>query len=317
ELGNRLGRNRWVHHHDEGSADHPRDRREIANEVVAELVIERRIDRGRRSDLEKCVAIGRRTHDRLGSDFAAATRPVLDDEWLAEPLGEPLAHQARDDVTWAAGSKADDDAHRPRRIGLRPSEARGGRQRGSARGQMQEFAAGKFHFEPPSRFTSLDHLVGAAGYLYVFAPPGRRAVKTEPLPGSLVTVTSPPIRRASLRVMARPSPVPPKRCAVVASAWVNSSNSFACCSAVMPMTVSETANSTKLLPLLTLRAASLTSPALVNLHALLRRLSSICRSRMGSTVNAPRSSWASKTRRFLFCSATCPAVSLASLVIGA
>src|SRR5215831_5908739 len=25
---------------------------------------------------------------------------------------------------------------------------------------MQEFAAGKFHCEPPSRFTSLDHLVG-------------------------------------------------------------------------------------------------------------------------------------------------------------
>src|SRR5262245_58818085 len=187
EFGDRLGRNRWVYHHDEGGADHPRDRREIADEVVAELVIERRIDRGRRSDLEKCVAIGRRTHDRLGSDFAAATRPVLDDEWLAEPLSEPLAHQARDDVTWAAGSKADDDAHRPRRIGLRPSEARGGRQRGSARGQMQEFAAGKFHFEPPSRFTSLDHLVGAAGYLYVFAPPGRRTVKTEPWPGSLVT----------------------------------------------------------------------------------------------------------------------------------
>jgi hypothetical protein len=37
------------------------------------------------------------------------------------------------------------------------------------------------------------------------------------------------------RVMARPRPVPPKRCAVEASAWVNSSNSFACCSAVMPM----------------------------------------------------------------------------------
>jgi hypothetical protein len=61
--------------------------------------------------------------------------------------------------------------------------------------------------------------------------------------------------------------VPPKCCAVVASAWVNSSNSLACCSAVMPMPVSDTANSTKLLPLLTLRAASLTSPALVNLHA--------------------------------------------------
>ena len=42
-----------------------------------------------------------------------------------------------------------------------------------------------------------------------FAPAGRRTVKTEPLPGSLVTVTSPPIMRASLRVMARPRPVPP------------------------------------------------------------------------------------------------------------
>jgi hypothetical protein len=98
--------------------------------------------------------------------------------------------------------------------------------------------------------------------VYVCSPAGSRTVNTDPLPGSLVTVTSPPIIRASLRVMARPRPVPPKRCAVVASAWLNSSNSFACCSGVMPMPVSETANSTKLLPLLTLRAASLTSPAL-------------------------------------------------------
>src|SRR6516165_12283627 len=38
---------------------------------------------------------------------------------------------------------------------------------------------------------------------------GKRTANTEPLPGSLVTVTSPPIMRASLREMARPSPVPP------------------------------------------------------------------------------------------------------------
>jgi hypothetical protein len=43
----------------------------------------------------------------------------------------------------------------------------------------------------------------------VSAPPGRRTVNTEPLPGALATVTSPPIMRASLRVMARPRPVPP------------------------------------------------------------------------------------------------------------
>jgi hypothetical protein len=37
---------------------------------------------------------------------------------------------------------------------------------------------------------------------------GSRTVNTEPFPGSLVTVTSPPIMRASLRERARPSPVP-------------------------------------------------------------------------------------------------------------
>jgi hypothetical protein len=44
---------------------------------------------------------------------------------------------------------------------LRASDARDARQRGSAGAQMQKISAGKFHFEPPSRFTSLDHLVGA------------------------------------------------------------------------------------------------------------------------------------------------------------
>ena len=41
------------------------------------------------------------------------------------------------------------------------------------------------------------------GFDYGVAPPGSRSVNAEPLPGSLVTVTSPPIMRASLRVMAR------------------------------------------------------------------------------------------------------------------
>src|SRR5215813_2372056 len=74
----------------------------------------------------------------------------------------------------------------------------------------------------------------------------RRTVKTEPLPGSLVTVTSPPIIRASLRVMAKPRPVPPYCRAVEESAWVNSSNSLACCSGVIPMPVSATAISIQL-----------------------------------------------------------------------
>src|SRR5439155_13340986 len=34
----------------------------------------------------------------------------------------------------------------------------------------------------------------------------------------------------------------------------------------------------------------------------------------GSTLNAPRFSWASTTRRLLFCSASCPAVPITSLI---
>src|SRR5262249_29106140 len=312
---NRLGWNRWMDHHNLGKADDARDGRDVADKIEIELFVERRIDRVCRCDQEKRVAIRGRTHDRLGADVGAATRPVVDDELLAKPLRQPLSHQTRDDVVPAASGGRNDHAHRPRRIGLRSRDARDGRQHSAARSQMQKLSAGKFHFEPP--FTSFDDLIGAAGYLYVCSPAGRRTVNTEPFPGSLVTHTSPPIMRASFRVMARPSPVPRKCCGVVASAWLNSSNSLACCSAVMPMPVSETANSTKLLPLLTLRAASLTSPALVNLQALLRRLSSICRSRMGSTVRVPRFSWASTTRRFLFCSVSCSAVSMTSLISGA
>src|SRR4029450_3303401 len=40
------------------------------------------------------------------------------------------------------------------------------------------------------------------------AQAGSRTVNTEPLFSSLATVTSPPIRHASLRVMASPRPVP-------------------------------------------------------------------------------------------------------------
>src|SRR6185312_13261500 len=76
-------------------------------------------------------AIRRRTYDRLSADSAASPGAVVDDEWLAEPLLQPLSHRACEDVARAAGGKSDDDAHRPRWIGLRPSNMRHGGQRGS------------------------------------------------------------------------------------------------------------------------------------------------------------------------------------------
>src|SRR5215470_5248144 len=77
--------------------------------------------------------------------------------------------------------------------------------------------------------------------------------------------------RASLRLMARPRPVPPNFRAVNESACVNSANSFACCSGVMPMPVSDTASSIQWPPFTTLRALSLTSPCLVKRLPVLSR----------------------------------------------
>src|SRR5262249_52406487 len=91
-------------------------------------------------------------------DVGAATRAVFYDELLAEAPREPRSDEPRNNVGRAARGCGGDDAHRPRRIGLRPSKVRDCRERGSARGQMQEYSAGELHLAPP--FTSFDHLVG-------------------------------------------------------------------------------------------------------------------------------------------------------------
>src|SRR5262249_28503813 len=46
-------------------------------------------------------------------------RPVLDDEWLAAPLRQPLPYQSRDDVGRAGRPKGHDHARRPRKWPLR------------------------------------------------------------------------------------------------------------------------------------------------------------------------------------------------------
>src|SRR5262252_2066420 len=254
--------------------------------------------RAQEADAES-IAIGYRTRDAAHADSTAGAGYVFNNDRLAERDPHALGHDAPNRICWPASRKRHDHRDRPRRIVLRPSNARYGRQRGSAGNEMQELSSvGKFHG------------------VHVRSPPGRRTVNTEPLPGLLATVTSPPIMRASLRVMARPSPVPPKRCAVVLSAWLNSANSLACCSAVMPMPVSETDTSIQSRPFLTLLALSLTSPSLVNLQALLKRLNRTCRRRMGSTVRDPRSFGTSAVRRFLFWSASWRAVPMTSSING-
>src|SRR5262249_52019646 len=136
ELGNRFGRNRWIYHHNERKADDARDRRDVVDEIVIELLIKRRVDRVRRTCQEERVAVRGSAHDRFGADIAAATWAVFDDELLAKPLREPRRDEPRENVWRAGGARGGDDAHRPRRVGLRPRDARDYRQRGSAYGQI-------------------------------------------------------------------------------------------------------------------------------------------------------------------------------------
>src|SRR5215467_13977786 len=102
-----------------------------------EVVVEARVDCVRRDGQEERITVWRRTHDLFGGNIASGARPVLDDEWLAKPVREPLTYQADEDVSCSAPRKPDDQTHRSRRIGLRPCDVRRKRQRGSARGQMQ------------------------------------------------------------------------------------------------------------------------------------------------------------------------------------
>jgi hypothetical protein len=99
-----------------------------------------------RANGEQRVAIRGCSHDCLGSNIAARTRPVFDDELLTKVLRQPLTEKTCKQVRHTPRRKSNDQADRPRRIGLRPRDTRYGRQRGRAGGQIQEFAAGKFHF---------------------------------------------------------------------------------------------------------------------------------------------------------------------------
>src|SRR5262249_31910474 len=122
ELGDRLGRNRWMHHHDVGHDNNAGDRRDVADEIEVELVIECRVERVRRSGHKERSAAGERPHEGLGGIITAGAGRVLDDEWLAEPLRQPLTDETRGDVGATGGGIADNQAHRPRWKGLRESE---------------------------------------------------------------------------------------------------------------------------------------------------------------------------------------------------
>ena len=129
ELGDRARRHRGMHQQRVRHARQPRDRREVAREVEVEPLVERAVDGVGGGADQDGVAVGRRVDDAFGRDVAAGARLVLDHELRAEPLGEPLADQARQHVGRPAGRKSDDELHRPGRIVERAGVVRAGNAR--------------------------------------------------------------------------------------------------------------------------------------------------------------------------------------------
>ncbi len=73
---------------------------------------------GRHVADEQRIAVGRRLGGGFEREVAVRARAVLDQEGLAERLGEFLRDDARDDVGSAAGTVGHQDLHRPAWVGV-------------------------------------------------------------------------------------------------------------------------------------------------------------------------------------------------------
>jgi hypothetical protein len=110
--------------HDVGHPGDACDRRDVAVEHKAELVVERVVDRVEAADHGDGVAVRRRADGGLGAEVAPGAGLVFDDDLLAEPFRQRRPDNARDDVGGAGRRERDDQMDRPGRIGLRADDAR-------------------------------------------------------------------------------------------------------------------------------------------------------------------------------------------------
>src|SRR5436190_7565677 len=149
ELHERLRRHGWMHRQREGGDRNVRNRLQLLERIIEWSVLEQGLgDVGRRAAEEDGVAVRASAGDRGGAERTAAAALVLDHD-SAEQRLDLFSPRPADGVEPAAWRKRNHEPDRPRRIDLRPRYPRHGWQRGSASGQMQEFAAGKFHWALP------------------------------------------------------------------------------------------------------------------------------------------------------------------------
>src|ERR1700744_3713249 len=99
----------------EGAA-HARNRRNVADEIVVEILVDRSVPRIDRSEIEQRVTIGGSMRDHSGGDIGRGAGPVAAPARRPEPFRQPLRNQPRQDVGGAGWGKTNQQADWPRRI---------------------------------------------------------------------------------------------------------------------------------------------------------------------------------------------------------
>ena len=94
---------------------------------------------------QELVTIGCRFSHTGGASHSTGAADVFDDDLLMENLAQARRQDASIGVDGPSGRERHQHGDRPRRVGLRPRDARDRRQRSRARGQMQKTSARKFH----------------------------------------------------------------------------------------------------------------------------------------------------------------------------
>ena len=122
-------------------------------EVLGDVKVER-VDRGRAGITRPVadydgVAIRAAVGDPTGCNRATGTADRFDNYALAKRTLHRFGKDARQSVGRAAGRKSDNHRDRARRISLCPNKTGCDRQHCGACGEMQEFAADKFHGDAP------------------------------------------------------------------------------------------------------------------------------------------------------------------------
>ena len=125
ELLHRIRRHRRMRNQDVGRGGEIRDRREIADRIVAQVFLEIGPERhGADPAHHQCVSVRCRMRHGFGADRSAGPHAVVDDDGLPQPFGESLQHDASRSIDAATGRVRHDETDRPHRVGVLRGDVR-------------------------------------------------------------------------------------------------------------------------------------------------------------------------------------------------